>query len=60
MQKGMKRSARGDCHHRRAPALVKQQQSIAQNDWERGCDWAARLLGLAFGLMFMVGIIWGW
>ena len=32
----------------------------AQEEWERGCKWAAVAFALTFGPLISLGIYWGW
>ena len=52
--------ARGSCRYRRASALVKQERIIAHDEWEKGCEYAAYLIGFAFGAFIAYGIYMGW
>lgn len=51
-----KKAARNSCNYYRANGNgYKARENIA--DFERGCWYAAILLGISFGLMFFLGLI---
>jgi hypothetical protein len=59
------KAARGSCNYARAKSSpVKSDVSIVQQrieeEWKKGCFWAAFAFVLLFGFMILGVILWNW
>lgn len=59
---GAKKAARGSGNYTRAKERHSGRTGVSDysTEYERGCEYAAWVVGIGFGLMLFMGVMFGW